>query len=200
MITSKDIFTDLQNEHADEFIPQVFDEKPAEIEILPATILTLSKSNAKSFHEQTKEMIKNTGYGLIQYVEVIKFFGKLDKVISGDSSSKNPDEKEGDKEFKEMIREEIKKYPQGKFTSPRGVKFEIAETGTKYNFEKCNDPELPIWEAEIQALTEKINKKKEFLKTLPIEGVEIHAGEGELVRVYPPSKSSTSSYKVTLGK
>lgn len=169
--------------------------KPDELQIIPGTILILSKQNAKAFHDQMKEMIKETGFGLFEYVEAIKFFEKLKEQISGNSQSKIPE----DKEFTDMIRAEVIKH-NGKLTTPRGVKFELAETGSNYDFSQCNDPELSTWELQIYELNEKIKRKKDFLKTVPSKGLEIHTGDGELVTVYPPSKSSKSSYKVTLPK
>lgn len=169
--------------------------KPQELQLQPGAILVLSKASAKDFHEQMKSMIKDTGYGLFEYLEVVKFFEKIKEYISGNSQSKI----EPDKELIEMVRDEVKKH-NGKYTTARGVKFEVAETGTKYDFSKCNDPELESLEDMLSKLNEKIKERKEFLKTVPGKGLEIHRGDGELVTVYPPSKTSTSGYKVTIPK
>jgi ribosomal protein L32E len=173
--------------------------KPQQLELRPDNILVISKQNARTFHAQVKDRIKEDGYGLFEYVETIKFFEKLAKVISGDSSSKNPEDKAGDNEFRDMIREEIKKY-NGTYTTPRGVKFEMAETGTKYNFSECGDLELPELEAQAAELATKIKKRQEFLKSLPASGVDVITSDGEAIKLYPPSKTSTSSYKATLAK
>jgi hypothetical protein len=173
--------------------------QPQQVELRPDNILVISKQNARTFHAHVKERIKENGYGLFEYVETIKFFEKLAKVISGDSSSKNPDEKSGDTEFKDMIREEIKKY-NGTYTTPRGVKFEMAETGTKYDFSKCGDSELPVLEVQAAEINALIKKRQEFLKTLPASGIDIITSDGEAIKIYPPSKTSTSSYKATLAK
>jgi len=46
---------------------------------------------------------------------------------------------------------------------------------------------------------EALKARKEFLKTVPIEGLTVvDTASGETVTVYPPSKSSNSSYKVSL--
>lgn len=177
---------------------QAYAGRAPQVILSPDAILVLSKENVKDFHGRVKQRIKDTGDGLMEYLEVIKFFEKLKDVISGDSQSKDPAEKEGDKELKQMVRDEVAKW-NGKYTTPRGVKFENAETGTKYNYSICNDQSLLLLEIDAKAAAEKLKERQEFLKKLPVEGVEIRQ-EDELVRIYPPSKSSTSSYKITLPK
>jgi hypothetical protein len=169
--------------------------KPQELQLHPGSIITLSKTTAKDFHEQMKSMIKDTGYGLFEYLEVVKFFEKVKDYISGNSQSKI----EPDREIIDMAREEITKH-NGKYTTPRGVKFENAETGTNYDFSKCNDDELLKLEEAAATIKDKIAERKEFLKTIPTKGLEVHTGDGNLNMIYPPSKSSKSGYKVTFVK
>lgn len=169
--------------------------KPQEIILAPGSIVTLSKTNAAAFHRQMKEMITETGYGLLEYVEFLKFADKLKEQISGNSQAGIPE----DKEFTSMVRDEVAKHGKAAITS-RGVKIELAETGTSYDFSQCNDPELVTLEAEALLATEKLKARKDFLKTIPAKGVEIVTGEGEVLTIYPPAKSSKSSYKVTLPK
>jgi len=170
------------------------ESQPQEIKIR-AGILTLSKTSAEQFHQQMRTMILNTGYGAFEYLETINFFIKVKDFISGNKQSKIPE----DKELISFIREEIMKHPKGVFTTPRGVKFEAAETGTQYDFSKCNDPILASLEAQHEQIAEQLKARKEFLRTLPIEGLTVVDEEtGEGSKIYPPSKSSNSSYKVTL--
>ena len=108
-------------------------------------------------------------------------------------------EVKADERFKDYVREELQKSKE--FVSTSGAKIELAETGTKYDFSKCNDFELYALTANLDTLKIKIEERQKFLKKLPIPGIDILNQEtGELVKVYPPSKSSTSSYKVTLSK
>jgi hypothetical protein len=174
---------------------QIETNKPQELQLVPGSIITLSKQNAKEFHQEMKAMIQETGYGMFEYIEFITFCAKLKDQVSGNSQAGIPE----DKELINMLRDEVTKYGKS-FTTPRGVKFELAETGTAYDFSQCNDPELALLEQQAKELTEKVKARKEFLKTVPSKGLEVHAGEGELVTVYPPSKSSKSSYKVILPK
>jgi hypothetical protein len=108
-------------------------------------------------------------------------------------------EVKSDVRFNDYVREELEKSKT--FISTSGAKLELAETGTKYDFSLCNDSELLTLLESAEKIKEKIDTRQKFLKNLPIEGVEVLNKEtGELEKVYPPSKSSTSGYKVTLSK
>jgi hypothetical protein len=50
------------------------------------------------------------------------------------------------------------------------------------------------------SLDEQIKDREKFLKSIPTEGIEIVDMDGVVKRVYPPSKSSTSSVKTTISK
>lgn len=170
-----------------------------EIILSPDNIPVLSKTNAATFHAQAKERIFDNG-GAFEYVEVIKFFSALDKQITGDSASKI----EPDKEFIDYLREEIRKHGNGgdkaEYKTLRGVKFTLAETGTAYNFSMCNDPELSEMEKQEAEIKEKVKARKEFLKTIPVKGIDIITSDGEAIKIYPPSKTSKSSFKIQLPK
>ncbi|MBK8775561.1 MAG: hypothetical protein IPM10_12280 [Chitinophagaceae bacterium] len=70
----------------------------------PENIPSSFKAKTATFHRQVKERIFETGTGLFEYVEAVKFFAALDKQISGDSNRKI----EPDKEFIDYIREQIR--------------------------------------------------------------------------------------------
>lgn len=195
MTGSKEIFEEMREaELQDERFPPI-PTGPRSVEILPGSILVLNKANAADFHQRMKEMIRETGYGLFEYLEAIKFFEKVKACINGDKQAKIPE----DKEFIGMIRDEILKYPKGVLTTERGVKFEAAETGTAYDFSQCNDASLLQLEQEAAAAADKLKERKEFLKKLPGAGIEVLDKEtGEVASIYPPSKSSNSSYKITM--
>lgn len=171
--------------------------KPQELIISPGNVLTISRVNAKEFHNQMKEMIMDSGYGLFEYLEVVKFFEAVKECISGNSQSKIP----ADQQFIELVREELNKHDKGKYTTNRGVRFEIAETGTYYDFSGCNDTELLRLEWAEEAAKNAVKERKEFLKTVPKDGLIVTNGEtGETETIYPPVKNSKSSYKITMAK
>lgn len=109
-------------------------------------------------------------------------------------------EVKSDKRFTDYVREETSKH-NGKFQSSSGTKIELAETGTKYDYSNCNDADLiDLYNQQI-ALEEKIKSREAMLKALPLEGIDLAMQTtGEILKVYPPAKTSTSSYKITLAK
>ena len=101
----------------------------------------------------------------------------------------------GDVAFKNYALEKI----ENGYTSESGTRIEQCEAGTKYHFEKCNDPVLRNLYTRREVIDDKIKEREAFLKTVPSSGIEILFGD-ELVKVYHPYKTSVTTYKVTLSK
>jgi hypothetical protein len=97
--------------------------------------------------------------------------------------------------YKENILAEAQKF--GKSFEHHNAKFEIKEMGVKYDYSNCGDPiynELQFKKAE---LDEKIKEREKLLKSVPLSGMEIIV-EDELIKVFPPTKTSTTSISVNL--
>ena len=99
------------------------------------------------------------------------------------------------KQYKNLILEAAEQ--NGKKFQMFNAEFSVKEVGVKYDYSQCNDPELIEWTAQIEQLNERIKAKQKFLQTVPLAGLDIVVGD-EMVKVYPPSKSSTTSVAVTL--
>ncbi len=71
------------------------------------------------------------------------------------------------------------------------------EGGTRYDYSGCNDPEYDrvLWEFE-NAKKAKEDKEKE-LKSLKESYEILDQDSGEVITVYPPVKTSTSTVKCT---
>lgn len=104
-----------------------------------------------------------------------------------------------DERFTSYVREELAKNG-GKLTTASGAKVEIMEGGTKYHFDKCGDTVLPQLERQKEEIDRQIKHRQEFLKAAPEKGCEVIVDGGEVVTIYPPYKTSTSTYKVTLAR
>jgi hypothetical protein len=100
--------------------------------------------------------------------------------------------------YKTYVIDELGKY-SGKYSTGSGTKIEVCEAGVKYNYNKCNDPVLADLYNQKAELEGKIKFRESFLKAVSPEGTDIRV-EDQLVTVYPPSKTSTTTYKVTLQK
>jgi len=99
------------------------------------------------------------------------------------------------KDYKSLLLDAAEK--NGKKFTAFNAEFNIREVGVKYDYSKCGDIELTQLQAELDALSERIKAKQKFLQTVPQAGIEI-LHEDELIKVYPPSKTSTTSVAVTL--
>lgn len=104
------------------------------------------------------------------------------------------------KEFVDYVRDEVSKNGSN-ITASSGAKIELAETGVKYDFTNCGDLILQELNHAAEVIESHLAERKDFLKKCPVSGTTlIHEETGEAYTVYPPVKSSTSSYKVTLRK
>jgi hypothetical protein len=108
---------------------------------------------------------------------------------------------------KEGIREdvirEIEKH--GKRALLYGTEMEVKEAGVKYTYDFCGDLVLNQLLEEQAAITAKVKKRQEFLKTLigsqtlRDDFVNPQTGEVQTIdyTVYPPRKTSTTTYQIT---
>lgn len=100
-------------------------------------------------------------------------------------------------EFKSIVVTEAERW--GKKHERFNATLEVREMGVKYDYSKCGDLELLELYTEQDRIKEEIKKREQFIKTIPIEGIEVIQSEtGEITHIYPPSKSSTTTVVVTL--
>lgn len=153
---------------------------------LPAINSNITKGDLNIIAESTiNELINNSNV-----TEAIDVIAKMEYLIK---------EIRSNKDFIDFVRGYVSL--NGKEVELNtGTKIELAEVGTKYHYENCNDLMLEELNKQKSIIEETIKERQMFLRSLPLEGLDIVTIHGELVRVYPPSKTSTSSFKVTLKK
>lgn len=186
---SKGLFEREQTPPTEAEFEEAMAHYPVVSEISPGTILRLTKQNVNEFHQRQRLMILEGGLGMFEYLEVIQFFCKLKENIFGTEG------KEGDKEFLSAVMDEIKKYGKD-HTTARGVKFELAETGTKYDYSA--NPEWEALDKELKAVQAKKKELEERLKKIPAGNALVDEATGETL--LGPAKTSKSSFKIVLGK
>ena len=155
--------------------------------MLPTITSDLTKSQIKNISNQFIEAISENG----RIIETAELIAKMEAFIKEIRSSKD---------FIDMVRDEVTKEGSKAKVTVTGVKIELAETGVKYDFSQCNDYDLNCLLEESERLEVQIKERKEFLKLLPKAGVDVVTNFGEVLRIYPPSKSSTSNFKTTISK
>ena len=154
--------------------------------MLPTITHEINKTTLKKMASSTLEELMENG----RIIEAADMIAKMEFFIK--ELKNNP-------EYVDYLRYEVSKYGGG-HTTPSGTRIELAEVGTKYDYVFCEDDILNDMTIQRLALEEQIKERQEFLKRLPSEGIDIITNYGEVKRIYPPSKSSTSSIKCTISK
>lgn len=146
------------------------------------SLFETSKSERQNFAQQiTNNLLEGLADPLKVHLQV-KCMEDLIKQITSNSV------------YKDLLVTEAAKF--GKSFEHHNAKFEIKETGVKYDYESCSDPILKDLEDELALLESKIKERHSFLKS--IKGtIEILIGD-ELVTLYPPVKTSTTSVTINL--
>jgi hypothetical protein len=100
--------------------------------------------------------------------------------------------------YKKAILEAAQSYGEKSFTF-QNAKVEIKEVGVKYDFSKTGDTVWEMLDASLLSAKNSVKQREDFLKTVPLKGMQVlDELTGEMITVYPPSKSSTTSIAVTL--
>lgn len=95
------------------------------------------------------------------------------------------------KEYKDLLHEEAVKY--GKSFEFGNAKFEVRNGASKLDYSTCNDPEYLTLATSFEELKTRLEERKEFLKTVPVKGLDvIDKDSGEFYKIYPPVKGASS--------
>jgi len=157
------------------------------MEQLPLITRQLNKTEIKMIAQQSVDDLLENGNPLF----IAETLSKMELFIK---------EVKADSRFTEYVREELIKYGNKKETES-GTKLEIAETGVDYDFTNCNCEKWKQLNEQLTNLKKDIKEREEFLKRIPYQGIkELDEETGTLVHLYPPAKTSKSSYKVTIAK
>lgn len=101
------------------------------------------------------------------------------------------------KEIKDLARDEAEKYGERSFDY-RGFRVELAEISPKYNYEGTG---CPIWarlKEQADKATQALKDRETELKAMKSTQEIVDPDSGEIVKVNPPVKSSTSGLKFSL--
>lgn len=99
--------------------------------------------------------------------------------------------------YKSYLLDQAAKY--GKRFEYINAQFEVKEMGVKYDYSNCGDGEMAALLLQETELKDKIKKRGEFLKTIPVSGMTIvNENGGEVETIYPPTKTSTTAISVKL--
>lgn len=147
------------------------------------SLFETSKTERLSF---AQSVINSAKEGLINPLKLHLQVKCLEDLIKQITS--NPD-------YKELTIDEAYKY--GKTFEQHNAKFEIKEMGVKYDFTNCGDPIMTDLLEQQATLDAQIKERQKFLKSVPAEGLQTLI-EDEVVTLYPPVKTSTTTISVNL--
>jgi hypothetical protein len=178
--------------NSQEFIIKIDEKSDKSVEI--------SKKSAVSAATKIYSSIMDSGVSALKVAEMFKY---VDETLE---QLKEMTDAKGKNKFVDLVREEIKtNSDNGKSaTTKNGTKFEFFEAGTKYDYSACGDPIWNRLNGQMETLKVKMKDRESFLKGLKGEtvmGNVIDPETSELfedVKLYPPIKNSTPSYKQTL--
>jgi hypothetical protein len=86
----------------------------------------------------------------------------------------------------------------GKSFQQYGAKFEVKEVGVKYDYSHTNDTIYASLATKQAQIKEQMKQRETFLKSISGQQVVIDEETGDVVTLYPPQKTSTTSVAVTL--
>lgn len=141
--------------------------------------------------EPSKESLPRLAEKITQSVEdgferAVELSGKLDFIAKVCLEAKN------------SLKEKTIKEVEDGF-SAKGYKVEVCEAGVSYDYSRCNDSEYKKLIDSMNALQKRIKDREKFLKSLKPEGFEYADSEtGEVIKLYPPVKKSTTTTRFTL--
>jgi hypothetical protein len=154
--------------------------------IATQTDLSLFETSKTERQEFAQAVINNAKEGLLNPLKLHLQVKCLEDLIKQITSHPN---------YKELTLDEAYKY--GKTFEHYNAKFEIKEMGVKYDYTVCNDPVYNKLKAQLTVLEDEIKAREKYLKAIPTSGIE-SLFEDEVVTLYPPAKSSTTSITVNL--
>ncbi len=160
-------------------------------ELSITSILSLFETNKQQRQSFVSNVLKALDDGTANPLKVHLHIKSMDDIIKQLNDNKT---------YKDLLLTSFKEQSAGqKNFEYYNSKFEQKEVGTKYDYSNCNDPELLVLQEAATNAANELKARQEFLKTIPTKGIEIvEKTTGEMLTIYPPSKTSTTSVAVTL--
>lgn len=88
-------------------------------------------------------------------------------------------------------------YPEKEIVQ-YGAKFEKTEAGVSYDYKSCGHPGYERLCNQIEELNVKKKQMETMLRAIGGSATLVDDSTGEIVTIYPPSKKSTTTIKVTI--
>lgn len=148
------------------------------------SVINLGPSNGpeiESFAVNTIKQIEDGEYSALELFVKCKAFQKsIDLILQGiEESALNEAQREG------------KSFPK------YNASVSIREVGTKWFYDKTNDPTIAEIQSQKAGITEKEKERQTFLKSLKNPMMVLDEESGELVQIFPARKESKTGLVIT---
>lgn len=146
------------------------------------SIVALFDTNKQERSSFVRQVIANAVDGNVNMLKLHKQIKCMEEIVKNILV---------DDSYREILLDEAQKH--GKTFDYLGENWSIRETGVKYDYSSCGDPyheELMKEKAELDA---KIKQREDFLKSLSDPMTIVIESTGEIRRVYPPKRTSTTT-------
>lgn len=100
----------------------------------------------------------------------------------------------------EHVLTELGKYSRGEKITVGRIELQRREAATRYNYEACNDPIYSRLAEAADAATKALKEREAFLKAVPAPFTMVDEETGEVVKVQPAAKTSTTTYALIYPK
>jgi len=156
-------------------------------ELSTANILSLFETTKAERASFVSDVVTRLNEGVADAIKVHLQVKAMEDVVKSLNDNK---------EYKALVLDAAEK--NGKKFTYQNAEFSIKEVGTKYDYSNCGDTILSADQAQLDELSEKVKSRQKFLQMIDVAGLDIITEDGEAVKVYPPSKTSTTSVAVSL--
>jgi len=146
-------------------------------------LLPESNDQVSKFSNELKDTLDSGDVNPLDILLCIKGFEKMVKNI---------------KEYlNQLAVDELSKYSE-KDIEYKTAKLSVVEAGVKYDYSNCNDFEIAKYAISTLELKAKIESRQNFLKGIKGSVNIINEETGEIIEIFQPIRTSTTTAKVTL--
>jgi len=178
---------------------ELFGQEQPAFEISTISTLALFETNRpqrKSFVEDVIETLRDERADPLKVHIYLKAMEEIITMFTVLDEKKNKSPWLA-KEYRELLLNAAEKH--GKKFNLNNAEFSIKETGTSYDWTKCEDSVLNNLLSEKLKIDTDIKARQEFLKNIQDSGLEVLDKEtGDMTMIYKPAKSSTTAVSVSL--
>lgn len=97
----------------------------------------------------------------------------------------------------EYVLNECDKYNKSETPSFAGATVQVRETGVKYDYMNCGDPEYTSLLKQMQEISDALKKREKYLSAITSPKTEINEETGEIYTLKPPVRTAKDSFIIT---